>query len=393
MTSLTLQRRALLQLMAGLALPVSRAWAFQPARRRRIVIAGGGILGANIAHRLAKHGAAVTLLERAKPGHGTTANSFAWINAQKQPRPYFILSQFGIEAWRVLDQEMGGALPIVWGGRLEWLTDTERAARVAEINRRYQSWGYPVHAIDAVRLGAMEPATRLDGLVAAWHAESEASVDPVAATEMILARAAKAGATVTHPAEVTGLDLAGGRLRAVKTTVGDIEADVLVIACGNDTPALAAMAGVKVPLTRSPGILVHTEPQPRLISHLLLSPLGQIKQKTNGRIVTGADFGPSGSEETSRAVGEAFLQRMAAVVPALGKAPLDKVTLGLRVMPKDGYPIVGFPKGHPDVYVTAMHSGITLGPLMGRLAAIEILDGVEVELLAPYRLERFEGTR
>ena len=391
MPSLTLDRRSVLQLMAGLALPVVRTSAFQPGSRRRIVIAGGGILGANIALRLAQRGASVTLLERAQPGHGTTANSFAWINAQKQPHPYFLLSQFGIEAWRVLDQETGGELPIVWGGRLEWLTDAERATRVAEINRRYQSWGYPVHAIDAARLHALEPGAKLDGLVAAWHAESEASVDPVAATELILARAVKAGVTLTHPAEVTGVDLGGGRLRAVKTTVGDVQADVLVIACGNDTPAVAAMAGLQVPLTRSPGILVHTEPQPPLLSHLLLSPLGQIKQKKNGRIVTGADFGPSASEATSKAVGEAFLQRMAGVLPELGRASLDKVTLGLRVMPKDGYPIVGFPKGRPDVYVTAMHSGITLGPLMGRLAALEILDQVEVDLLAPYRLERFGG--
>jgi glycine/D-amino acid oxidase-like deaminating enzyme len=59
------------------------------------------------------------------------------------------------------------------------------------------------------------------------------------------------------------------------------------------------------------------------------------------------------------------------------------------VLPKDGFPIVGFAGGHPDIYVTAMHSGMTLGPLVGRLAAAEILDGVEVDLLAPYRLGRF----
>ena len=36
-----------------------------------------------------------------------------------------------------------------------------------------------------------------------------------------------------------------------------------------------------------------------------------------------------------------------------------------------------------------MHSGVTLGPLVGRLAAGEILDGVHADALAPYRLERF----
>ena len=233
---LTLGRRTLLHLMAGLALPVARTSAFQPGTRRRFVVAGGGILGANIAYRLALRGASGTLLERAQPGHGTTANSFAWINAQKQPHPYFTLNHAGIEAWRVLHQETGGTLPIVWGGRLEWIADAERAARVAEINKRYQSWGYPVHAIDAGRLRTMEPRVRTDGLVAAWHAASEASVEPGAAPEVILARAVAAAAAVRHPVEVTGLDRAGGRLRAVKTSAGDIEADVLVIACGNDTP-------------------------------------------------------------------------------------------------------------------------------------------------------------
>ncbi len=188
---------------------------------------------------------------------------------------------------------------------------------------------------------------------------------------------------------MTGLDLQGGRLRGVRTTTGDIAADVLVIACGNDTPALAKLAGIAVPLTRSPGILVHTTPQPHVIDHLLLSPLGQIKQKRNGRLVTGADFGATANEDTSIARGEQFLLRMAAVLPAMGKAPVEKLTLGLRVMPKDGFPIVGFADGHPDIYVTAMHSGMTLGPLVGRLAATEILDRVDVDLLAPYRLSRF----
>ena len=37
-----------------------------------------------------------------------------------------------------------------------------------------------------------------------------------------------------------------------------------------------------------------------------------------------------------------------------------------------------------------MHSGVTLAPLVGRLAAMEILDGVRVQMLEPFRLERFK---
>ena len=385
-----MRRRTLLQLIGGLAVAGVRASAFQSARHSRIVIAGGGMLGANIAYQLAKRGASVTLLERAKPATGATANSFAWINAKKQPIPYFNLSQLGIEAWRELHAELGTELPVRWGGSLEWTNSAERAARQAETLRRFQSWGYPIHQIDERQLRALERNVRPGDIASATHAEIEGSADPVGATEVILARAVKAGAQVRFPVDVVGLDMANGRLRAVKTGSGDVEADLIVIACGVDTPRIAAMAGLAVPLTRSPGILVHTDPQPIVVDRVLLSPIGNIKQKTDGRIVTGADFGPAAVEDTSRQYGRQFLKTMSAVLPSLSEASVEKVTLGLRPLPKDGFPIVGFPAGRRDIYITVMHSGVTLGPLVGRLAATEILDGVQVDPLAPYRLERFK---
>jgi glycine/D-amino acid oxidase-like deaminating enzyme len=385
-----MMRRTVLQLAGGLAISGVRPFAFQPSQRNRIVIAGGGILGANIAYQLAKRGAPVTLLERATPGAGATANSFAWINARKQPLPYFTLNLLGIQAWRELHAELGSQLPVTWGGTVEWTSSAERAAAQAEAVRRFQTWGYPIHLIDQPGLHALEQHIVPGDVTSAAHAEIEGSADPVLATDVILARAARAGAQVRYPVEVVGLEMRNGRLRAVKTSTGDVEADVIVMACGTDTPRVAAMAGLTVPLTRSPGILVHTTPQPRVIDRIALSPIGNIKQKVNGRIVAGLDFGPAAAETTSREHGERFLKRMSAILPQLAGAELDKVTLGLRPLPKDGHPIIGFPEGRRDVYLTVMHSGITLGPLVGRLAATEILDRVQVDPLAPYRLERFK---
>jgi glycine/D-amino acid oxidase-like deaminating enzyme len=224
----------------------------------------------------------------------------------------------------------------------------------------------------------------------AFNAESEGNLDPVGATEVLLAAAVAEGAQVQFPVEVTGLDVQGAQLRAVRTTKGDIQADVLVIACGVDTPKLAAMAGLTVALTDSPGMLVHTASQSRVIEHVVMSPLGEIKQKVDGRIVIGSDFGTTKPENATLENGARVLQKVAAVLPQLGHASLEKVTLGWRPMPKDGHPIIGFPAGRRDVYLTVMHSGVTLGALVGRLAAMEILDGVQVDTLAPFRLERFK---
>lgn len=388
-----MHRRTVLQLFGGVAVAGLPAMQL-PATggRDRIVVAGGGIMGANIAYALARRGANVTVVERAAPGSGATANSFAWINStySKQPFSYFQLNRLGIEAWRELDREFAGELPLTWGGSLEWYADPARAAKFRDQVRHHQAWGYPTEIISAERLRSLEPQVVIGSVAAAGHATLEGHVDPVVATEMLLARARTLGARVEHPSEVTGLDEAQGRLRAVKTTTGDIPADILVVACGTDTPRVAALAGLTVPLKQSPGVLVHTTPLPPLVERVVLATAAHLKQKPDGRVVTGLGFGGTPSTDSSREGGEAFLQVAATVLPALTSATLDKVTLGWRPLPADEFPIVGTAPARPDVYLAVMHSGVTMSPLMGRLAAIEILDGVRAEPLAPYRLARFK---
>jgi glycine/D-amino acid oxidase-like deaminating enzyme len=357
------------------------------------VIAGGGIIGANLAYRLARRGASVTLVECARPATGATANSFAWINAtySKQPWAYFNLNRLGIEAWQQLDRELPGQLPVRWGGSVEWYGDEKRARSFRDEIRHHQGWGYPAHTIDEPALRTLEPHVEPGTIALAAHAELEGSVDPVGATEQLLARAASLGARIVHPAEVTALDERNGRLRAVRTTAGDFEADVLIVACGTETPRVAALAGVRVPLKDSPGVLVHTAPQPRVLERVVLSPIAHMKQKPDGRIVTGAGFGGTPSTDASREIGERFLKTASEVLPAFARSEVEKVTLGWRPLPQDEFPVIGFPQARRDVYITVMHSGVTLSPLVAHLAAIEILDGVEAEPLAPYRPARFRS--
>jgi D-hydroxyproline dehydrogenase subunit beta len=50
---------------------------------------------------------------------------------------------------------------------------------------------------------------------------------------------------------------------------------------------------------------------------------------------------------------------------------MEQLNVGQRVRPSDGLPAVGFVTQR--VYVMAIHSGMTLGPLLGRLAAEELV--------------------
>src|SRR6185295_10368382 len=74
----------------------------------RAIVIGAGAVGASVAYHLAAAGAAVTLVEAGEPGGGTTARSFAWLNANpKPPELYHRLNAEGVEAHRRLRDALG----------------------------------------------------------------------------------------------------------------------------------------------------------------------------------------------------------------------------------------------------------------------------------------------
>ena len=70
--------------------------------------------------------------------------------------------------------------------------------------------------------------------------------------------------TVVPTVEVTSLDVEDGAIKRVRTTGGDIESDIVVIACGVWSPKLAAMAGAHIPLTPAVHQMISVGPVPVL---------------------------------------------------------------------------------------------------------------------------------
>ena len=60
-----------------------------------------------------------------------------------------------------------------------------------------------------------------------------------------------------------GIDVEGGRVRGVRTTRGDFEAELVVICCGVWSPRIARMAGASIPLTPMVHQMIDIGPVPR----------------------------------------------------------------------------------------------------------------------------------
>ena len=171
---------------------------------------------------------------------------------------------------------------------------------------------------------------------------------------------------------------------------------------GADMPALAEMAGVKVPHYHTFGATLLTTPMPPLFRNIALlhsprelTPLINVRQLPDGRVMV-----QSGSldntQEADRGATDEEVEQIAAdaraAMPMLRDIEIAEVRRGRRPIPQDGKSILGFTPEVGNVYVATTHSGITLTPLIGTFAAIEIAHGTRVEMLAPFRPERFAGS-
>lgn len=353
----------------------------------RVVIVGAGIIGASIAYHLVRRNADVTVIECDQPASVATTRSFAWINASyDNPKPYYTLRFQSMLEYPRLQRELDGALKINWGGSLLWEDDMENVIQFVNEHRR---WGYPVELVDREEFQALEPHV-VNPPPQAAYAELEGSVDPVHATKVLLSAAQNRGARTFCECKVTGFDVKSSHIRGVHTAQGGFEADYVVLAAGVDTSTLASELGVDIPLVDSPGLLIHTKPVRSVINRLVLSPGVHMKQQSDGRIVAGEDFGGGDVDTDPNELAQCVLERIKERLRGVQKIELEQVTVGWRPLPKDHMPIIGFVPSVENLYVSVMHSGVTLAPIVGRFAANEILDGETVDLLEPYRPERFE---
>lgn len=371
----------------------------------RVAVIGAGIVGASIAYNLSKRGCDVVLVDRQGPAAQASGNSFAWINATyfDMPPSYFALRTHSLNEYLRLSQDVD--ISVHWGGSLEWYHTDERQKEVADGVRRIQAYGAPTWIVDSHEVAHLEPNLELNGDRKVAWCSRDGAVHPGDATRALVSHAVQNGATTVFPATVTGLrERRTGRL--VETDVETFEVDLVVVAAGIGANDIAAMAGLGTKLIRppTPGIIVTTRPMKQLINAVAYTTDTHFHQLNDGRVIIGEKAGPPSTDQhlvylterpNSYPSAELAMQHAVRIidiakryVPEFSKAEIESVGVGWRPLPVDGLPIIGRPENAPGIYLASTHSGVTLAPIVGHFAAMEILDGVTVDLLSDFRIER-----
>ena len=269
-------------------------------------MAGAGIIGASIAYHLAREGAEVTVIDQQAPASHASRGTFAWINATwaKQPKHYHALSQASVAYWRELGDTL--QLPVRWGGSLEWFADEDRTARLAEQIDEQIAWGEPAQMIDAAEFSTIEPNVQFIGGTYAALSRGDGAVDPVLATQKLLAAAEALGAKVSYPCQL--LDV---RMTAATFDIGrDIGRLDQMQTNWYWRPALprtsqSSIADIEIPPAQHTRCHCGYRANAGMIlQHIIAAPGIHLHQRSDGRVVIGEQDGaPQNDAHAARLAG------------------------------------------------------------------------------------------
>ncbi len=355
-------------------------------RKPKILVIGAGIVGAAIAYRLARRGADVTIVEQNCPASGVTAKSFAWINVAYGVAPENVaLRSRALDEYRRLQGELVGALRIDWNGALTWSNDPRTSETLV---REHAARGFAIRLVERHEIETLEPNLVAPPPCAAF-AMDEGALDPVATTDALIRAAQALGATLRLTTPVRALNAVGNRLTGVATVNDDLAADIVVLATGTGTPALCKPLGLTIPVDVSLALLLKLRGPSGLVNRIVCSPQFELRQPSAGGMLAAEDYIDESVANGPAAIGQRTLAAIRNGWRGGDAVALDEIAPGLRPMPHDGSPIVGFVAGFENLYIATMHAGIVLAPVVAQLAAAEILDGTVSPDLAACRPERF----
>jgi D-amino-acid dehydrogenase len=411
--------------------------------RTDAIVLGAGIVGVSVALHLAKRGLAVALIDRGDPGQGTSYGNAGIIEGNtlfpaRFPAGLGALIRIALKRAPEADYHLAFLAQVApWllafrrNSSPQRLAETmqamrplfsravgEHAALMAEADAerylRRTGWlklyrsdaglagtarergiaaelGMPLRVLDVEAARALEPSLAPVFRHAVFWEQAASISNPLAVTRAYVARFEALGGVVVT-GDAMRLHQSAGRWR-IDTAQGPVDAEAAVVALGPWAPDLLSTLGIRLPLGIKRGYHRHFRPRGNagLVRPILDAENGYcITPMEQGiRLTTGAEFAARDAAPTP--VQFARLMPAATGLFPLGDAIEERPWMGARPCFADSRPVIGRAPGQPGLWLAYGHghSGLTLGPVTGRLIAQMMTGETPFCDPAPFRAERF----
>jgi len=299
-------------------------------------------------------------------------------------------------------EELGQPIGLRYCGYLFLLTRQEDV-RAFQANVALQHrLGVMTEWLSGDEVRARLPYMNLDDVLAATWYPRDGLADPNSVVQGYIKGARRLGARCLTEVEVTGIKVEGGRVRGVRTNLGEIATPVVVNAAGPWAAQVGAMAGVEIPVVPVRRQIAVTTPIPQLppdFPFVIDFARSLYFHREGPGILTGMSnpHQPPGFDQRVDHEWElVHLEAAIARLPLLADAGIISRWAGLYEVSPDAHPILGRVPEVDGFYCINGFSGhgFMHGPACGLLLAEEILDGKAHTLdISSLSLSRFREGR
>ena len=228
----------------------------------RIVIVGGGVIGAAIAYHLGRMGVRdVVVLERDKLTSGTTWHAAGLIASGGMSTETLIwIQQYTRQLYIDLAAETGLSTGFRQCGHIHLACDPTRREVMKRDANFVRSQGLDRFELSPSEIRDKFPLIETKGILSGFYTPTDGRANPVDVTMALAAGARAKGAQFFEGTPVTDIVLNGNRANGVVTPRGTIMAEQIVLATGMWSRQLGAKIGVSVPLQAAEHYYLLTEP-------------------------------------------------------------------------------------------------------------------------------------
>lgn len=264
--------------------------------RARVVVVGGGVVGASVAYHLTALGRTdVLLLEQGTLSCGTTWHAAGLVGPLRATEAGTRLVQYSAQLYAALEEETGLATGYRDVGGVVVARTEDRMVQLRRTAANAVAYDLPCELIGPERAQELWPPMRVDDLLGAIWLPGDGTVNPTDLTQALARGARLRGARIVERTRAIGFTVAeeptGRRVTGVDTDHGHVEAEVVVNCAGQWAKALGDRVGVTIPLHSAEHFYVVTDSVPgvRVGLPIMRDPDGwtYFKEETGGLVVGG----------------------------------------------------------------------------------------------------------
>jgi len=377
----------------------------EPKRHYDTIIIGGGGHGLATAYYLARnHGITdVAVLEKGWIGGGNTGRNTTIVRSDYLLEENSRFYDFSLGLWEGLTEALDFNIMFSQRGTVTLAHSEAHMNHLARLANAMLLRGIDAELLS--RDEVLQEIPALDGSLETRWPIVGAFRQPRAGTarhDSVVwgyARAAdRLGVDILQGCEVTGMVIDKGRIRAVETGRGRIEANRVAMVVAGHTSPVAAMAGLRLPVETHLLQAMVSEPVKPVLDTVVMSLAfdGYVSQTNKGEILMGAelDMYPSFSQRGNLPRIEEIARYTLTLFPAFSRLKLMRTWAGINDMTMDGSPLIGRTPVE-GLYINGgwCYGGFKTIPGSGWAFADTLANERPHELIAPYALDRFAAGR